>query len=292
MNIVILGPGAIGSLWACYLHRAGHKVSLWSRSSDQAISLTLDDGLPITFTNHNIQAVRQADLLLVTVKAWQVEAAMKPLLDELNLDCMLLFMHNGMGAMDALAESLSPFPVLMATTTHGAFKPTDTQVRHTGQGQTLIGGFNTRGRQCQFLADVLSHALPETGWHPDIRQALWHKLAINCAINPLTAILQCRNGELDQDDHQPVLTRLTHELAAVMTAEGIPTQPGRLSEQIHQVINATAENFSSMHQDIFYRRQTEIDFITGYLLKIAARHQIDVPENRRLYESIKQLENQ
>ncbi|MGI2961143.1 2-dehydropantoate 2-reductase N-terminal domain-containing protein, partial [Vibrio alginolyticus] len=90
---------------------------------------------------------------------------------------------NGMGTAEQVEEMLSGNPVVIATTTHGAYKPNKELVMHTGQGITQVGGFNASGAHCQFLQDVMQHALPEVVWNPNINAALWTKLAINCAIN-------------------------------------------------------------------------------------------------------------
>lgn len=290
MNIVIVGPGAIGSLWAYKLHQAGHKVSLWGTKQNQQWMLAADDSPEILFSYNQPQTLIDADLLLVTVKAWQVEAAITPLLPHVNKDAILLFMHNGMGAVDNIAELISEYPVVIATTTHGALKVDAHHVKHTGIGQTQLGAFNEKGSQCTFLVDVLNHALPTVSWNPNIQLALWNKLAINCAINPLTAIHQCLNGALEEDRFRPTLDAVIDELVSVMQAEKIPVDRNQLTTTIDNVIRATAANKSSMHQDIFYRRQTEIDFITGYLVRKAQQHGIEVPANSELYKQIQLLE--
>jgi len=290
MNIVIVGPGAIGSLWAYKLHQAGHKVSLWGTKQSQQWMLAADDSPEILFSYNQPQTLIDADLLLVTVKAWQVEAAITPLLPHVNKDAILLFMHNGMGAADNIAELISEYPVVIATTTHGALKVDAHRVKHTGIGQTQLGAFNEKGSQCTFLVDVLNHALPTVSWNPNIQLALWNKLAINCAINPLTAIHQCLNGALAEDRFRPTLDAVIDELVCVMQAEKIPVDRNQLTTTIDNVIRATAANKSSMHQDIFYRRQTEIDFITGYLVRKAQQHGIEVPANSELYKQIQLLE--
>lgn len=290
MNIVIVGPGAIGSLWAYKLHQAGHKVSLWGTKQNQQWMLAADDSPEILFSYNQPQTLIDADLLLVTVKAWQVEAAITPLLPHVNKDAILLFMHNGMGAADNIAELISEYPVVIATTTHGALKVDAHHVKHTGIGQTQLGAFNEKGSQCTFLVDVLNHALPTVSWNPNIQLALWNKLAINCAINPLTAIHQCLNGALAEEKFRPTLDAVIDELASVMQAEKIPVDRNQLTTTIDNVIRATAANKSSMHQDIFYRRQTEIDFITGYLVRKAQQHGIEVPANSELYKQIQILE--
>ncbi|EGQ7671831.1 2-dehydropantoate 2-reductase [Vibrio cholerae] len=290
MNIVVLGPGAVGSLWALHLHRAGHQVALWSRQSQPTLELQLDDSEPVLFSNQSLEILANADLLLITVKVWQVEAALLPLLPHLNRDTILLFMHNGMGAVEAISESLVCFPVLFATTTHGALKTTLNQVRHTGFGQTQVGPFNALGARCDFIADVFNHALAPVTWNPEIQQALWRKLAVNCAINPLTAIHQCANGALAAPEFTPIITAILDEVTAVMQAEAISGEAEALRDGVYQVIQATAANLSSMHQDVFHRRPTEIDFITGYVVRKGEQHGIATPVNSALYQQIKTLE--
>ncbi|EGR4138226.1 2-dehydropantoate 2-reductase [Vibrio cholerae] len=290
MNIVVLGPGAVGSLWALHLHSAGHQVALWSRQAQPTITLQLDEEAPISFRNQNLDTLIHADLLLITVKAWQVEAALQPLLPHLNRETILLFMHNGMGAVEAISESLTHFPVLLATTTHGALKTTLNQVRHTGLGQTQIGPYNPLGARCDFIADVFNHALAPVAWNPDIQHALWHKLAVNCAINPLTAIHQCSNGALDVPEFAPTIAAILDEVTAVMRAEAVNCDETALRDLVYQVIRATAANRSSMHQDVFQQRPTEIDFITGYVVRKGEQHGVATPVNSELYQQIKTLE--
>ncbi|YCO04340.1 2-dehydropantoate 2-reductase [Vibrio sp. VNB-15] len=290
MNILILGPGAVGSLWATKFKHAGHNVSLWGRSSESKQQLQLDDNLPTSFTNQHIPSVKCADLIVITVKAWQVETAIEPLLPYISTDTIIMLMHNGMGTAPLIEAKLADNPLIVATTTHGAYKPSKEQVLHTGQGNTQLGGFNAKGAQCGFLADVMNHALPEVNWNPNINAALWTKLAINCAINPLTAIHQCKNGELAAAEFATKLANLTRELVEVMNKEEIEVDFDSLHTTIMQVVNATAANYSSMRQDVFHQRRTEIDFITGYLLKAAEKYQMSTPENAKLYQRIKQIE--
>lgn len=290
MNIVILGPGAIGRLWAYQLHKAGHQVALWGTQPAGEYCLIQDELAPITLAYNQPATLEHADLLLVCVKAWQVGTALLPLLDKLAPQTILLFIHNGMGALDTLTERLSDHPLLMATTTHGALKQGAHHVMHTGQGTTQLGAVNAQGERCDFLVDVLNHALPHVLWTDNIRYALWHKLAINCAINPLTAIENCRNGQLADANYRPLLNQLINELVSVMRAEQVPIEPQQLTESIDRVIEATSQNYSSMQQDVAHQRPTEIDFITGYVIKKAAQHSLAVPVNQSLYQHIHSLQ--
>lgn len=289
MNIMILGPGAIGTLWATALKNAGHNVSLWSRSAQPTLSIQVDDAPVCEFDNNRLSSLRAADMVIITVKAWQVSTALSPLLSELDNDCILLFLHNGMGTTDEMQLQLASFPILLGTTTHAALKQEEC-VKHTGQGETNIGGVNARGKQCHFIADVLNHALPNTFWQDDILPALWQKLAINCVINPLTAIAQCNNGMLSQPEYQQIKQSLILEITEVMRSQSLSVSSSTLSEQIENVIQKTANNRSSMAVDIQKQRPSEIDYITGYLITQASQAGIPVPHNQALYDKIKQLE--
>ncbi|CAH6819239.1 2-dehydropantoate 2-reductase [Vibrio chagasii] len=291
MNITIVGPGAIGSLWAIKLLQAGHNVSLWSRSSEPSVELSLDEQASISFSNNDKDKLSESDLVLFTVKAWQVEDAITPLIQYIDSDAILMFMHNGMGAVEAIADQVNTHPVILATTTQAAFKPDRNHVIHTGAGQTQLGAFNQAGKKCTFLVDVLNHALPNVSWNPEIHTALWTKLAINCAINPLTGLEQIKNGELSEPRFGNTLTAIIEELTQVMQAEGISCSFDELETNVNKVIQATAKNNSSMKQDMLYQRKTEIDFITGHLIKTANKHQIEVPVNQKLFDQVKEQEN-
>ncbi|MDW6001666.1 2-dehydropantoate 2-reductase [Vibrio mangrovi] len=291
MNILVIGPGAIGSLWAVKLQQDGHRVSVIARQTKSPYQVQFGEQ-PCSFRNHQIEDIRNADLILITVKAWQISSALSPLIHLIHPDTMLVLMHNGMGSLTSIGTLLQTHPVILATTTHGAFKPSPSRLIHTGQGETFIGAANEKGCQCQFLTDVLHHALPEVYWHHQIEHALWRKLAVNCVINPLTALHQCANGDLATPEFQGIISALITEITAVMIAENIPVSLEELTDHIHQVITATAKNHSSMHQDVFHQRKTEIDFITGHLIRTAGRHGIPVPENEALYQQIKALEKQ
>jgi 2-dehydropantoate 2-reductase len=128
-------------------------------------------------------------------------------------------------------------------------------------------------------------------WDPAIGQSLWLKLAINCAINPLTALHRCRNGELAGPALAPLLATLCEEIMQVSAAAGFGAVTGDLPAQVAAVVHATANNRSSMLQDVLAGRGTEIDYITGYLLGVASHHGIAVPENESLYRSIVNLGN-
>ncbi|MDV5355494.1 2-dehydropantoate 2-reductase [Enterobacter asburiae] len=291
MRITVLGCGALGQLWLTALCKQGHEVQGWLRIPQPYCSVNLveEDG---TIFNESLTAndpdfLARSDLLLVTLKAWQVSDAVKGLASSLSSTTPVLLLHNGMGTVEEL-KSL-PNPLLMGTTTHAARRDGNVIV-HVASGITHIGPARAQDGEFSYLADTLQMVLPDVAWHNTIRPALWRKLAVNCVINPLTALRDCKNGDLR--DAPDEIAKIAREVAAVIEREGHHIAADDLIAYVHQVIESTAENISSMLQDVRAMRHTECDYITGYLLRRARAHGIAVPENARLFDLIKRKENE
>lgn len=291
MRITVLGCGALGQLWLTALCKQGHEVQGWLRIPQPYCSVNLveEDG---TIFNESLTAndpdfLARSDLLLVTLKAWQVSDAVKGLASSLSPATPVLLLHNGMGTVEEL-KSL-PNPLLMGTTTHAARRDGNVII-HVASGITHIGPARAQDGEFSYLADTLQMALPDVAWHNTIRPALWRKLAVNCVINPLTALRNCKNGDLR--DVPEEIEKIAREVAAVIEREGHHISADELIAYVHQVIESTAENISSMLQDVRAMRHTECDYITGYLLRRARVHGIAVPENARLFDLIKRKESE
>ncbi|MBP2857692.1 2-dehydropantoate 2-reductase [Dickeya oryzae] len=294
MKITVLGCGAIGQLWLNALHRQGHDVQGWLRIPQVScqINVTMLSGerCNLNLTANNAEHLAQSELLLVTLKAWQVSDALVTLLPRLRPDCTILLLHNGMGTW----EELPPIsqPLLLGVTTHAARRDVSTVV-HIAAGVTHIGSLGRtthREEEQSQLAETLHQALPDVAWHTHIAATCWLKLAANCVINPLTVQYQCTNGELQAYPER--IATLCQEVALVMDREGFHTSSESLLLYVNQIIQNTAANTSSMRQDVLAQRHTEIDYITGYLLRRARAHGLALPENNRLFDYIKRKENE
>ncbi|NND68455.1 MAG: 2-dehydropantoate 2-reductase, partial [Halioglobus sp.] len=177
--------------------------------------------------------------------------------------------------------------IYCGTTTEGAYRTGDLHIHHAGRGNTLIG---QQGRQEPpgWFSDY-SHAIEPCIWEPDIDSALWHKLAVNCVINPLTAVHRCDNGALAEGELREQVEQLCAEVAQVSYAAGYTRTAQNILQDALNVIAATATNRSSMRQDVEAGRPTEIDFITGYLLQRAQEHGIAAPLNNALMHKVRGL---
>ena len=293
----VLGPGSVGCLWAARLLEAGHPVRLIGRpgTPPQRAPLRLETGgETLGFEVELADAPRSGEIrqLLVATKAHQTLAALAPCLPLLAPDATLLLLQNGMGVQQAAVERLAPHAVFCGVSTEGAFLRGPLHAVHAGRGLTRIGALAPQhAPRLDGLLQALAGISLAIEAEPDIQARLWEKLAINCAINPLTALHRCRNGALAE---QPALwaevVALCGEIAQVLRAEGLPALAGGLEARVLEVVRGTAANYSSMYQDAAAGRTTEIEFITGHLLAVAGRHGLALPANARLYARIRALE--
>lgn len=286
MNITVLGCGALGQLWLAALHKQAHSVQGWLRvpQSTCRTDIRYPDGTrcQLELPANRDDLLGDCELLLVTLKAWQVSTAVAHLAARLPTGSPVLLLHNGMGTADELRQI--PQPLLMGITTIAA-RRVGHCVEQMASGITHIGPLSNSARPFSVLADVLHAALPDVAWHDNISTAAWRKLAANCAINPLTALHNCANGGLR--DYPEVIARVVDEVAEVMAREGHHASADDLLAWVWQVIDTTSANTSSMLQDVRAQRHTEIDYITGFLLRRARAHGIATPENARLFADIK-----
>ncbi|MFQ3237185.1 MAG: 2-dehydropantoate 2-reductase [Paraglaciecola sp.] len=290
MKIGILGNGAIGNLLALKCHKLHQSFSLLTRTAKPFCLSAADRNgsqynIPIAVCG--ISQAKQFDLLILPVKAYQVLPALKQMAGSLTSRQTLVLLHNGMGVLERAQSLLPHIPLIAATTSHAAYKPTMTKVHETGIGMTHCGYIKQpKGNAQQTVVTLLDKLLAPCTWHSNINAPLWQKLAINAVINPLTALQQIRNGQLTQPEYRLVITDICTETAAVMRACGYPATAVQLVKAVDQVIKSSADNYSSMFQDIFYQRKTEIDFINGYIVAQGQKLGIDTPIHVQLTKDI------
>ncbi|OEG73628.1 2-dehydropantoate 2-reductase [Shewanella colwelliana] len=297
-NIAILGAGAIGQLIFHQLADQGVAAKLLVRRSENTekkLTITTLDGQTSIRTAQMIcvdklvQPLSDINLLIVCTKAYQVVDAVSALLPKLADDCHILLLHNGLGPHIALSSQLKHHGLTLGTTSQGALKNTPWHVTQTGAGISQLGPFQGPVLAPDLQA-LLRGTLPNSQWCDPILPMLWEKLAVNIAINPLSAIHHCRNGQLAEPQYKSTIDALLKEVVTVAQADGIALDKSALSDRVFNVIALTQTNYSSMHQDVHHQRKTEIDAITGYLLTRAESHGITAATNQALYEQLKQLE--
>ncbi|GLS82779.1 ketopantoate reductase family protein [Paraferrimonas haliotis] len=286
MQFAILGFGAIGKLLHWQFQRAKLNVSVIAKAQ-QALPNTYE--LIDTNGVHHSAHVKPAhipsiDCLIVCTKAYQVVDALKPLIEQLPSSSSIVLCHNGLGPHIEVCELLgAEQSLLLATTTHGALTKSSTQVIHSGLGTTKLGQISGSPLapllERQLLAGFGAERLTD-----DVLSAVWQKLVINCAINPLTAIHRVANGELLDKRFNADIAAIVAEVCQVARADGITLDPQASLEKVYQVITATASNTSSMAQDVIAGRPTEISAINGYVCQRGTLLGVTTPNNDKMVQ--------
>ncbi|MCB1843779.1 MAG: 2-dehydropantoate 2-reductase [Halioglobus sp.] len=304
----VLGAGAIGCLFADYLVRGNCEVTLIERAGKTPGPILLESACAETATSANpgARGAAHAPLralgartgvpkdsgpithLLITTKAYDVLTAMASIAPRLG-NTVALLMVNGLGLAESLSQTYPQLSVFYGTTTEGAYRRNRRHVVHAGRGETRIGAAHAAEPPPWF--GQWSRSVPRCLWDADIDTALWAKLAVNCVINPLTAVHGCRNGALaERPELAARVAQLCREVSQVSYAAGYTGTAQAIDAMVARVIQATAANRSSMLQDVQAGRPTEIEYITGYLLQVAAAHGVPAVHNRQIMQEVERLD--
>jgi len=298
MEIVVFGAGSLGSLVGALLARGDvHDVTLVGRAAH--VEAIRRDGLRVSGIENFV--VRPdattdgtglaADLALVTVKAFDTDSAARELrTGSFRAVCSL---QNGMGNEEILADALD-CPILGGTTSYGAVREAPGEVAWNGAGDLVVGPWAPR--DCDGVADEVVEAFREADVDAErvdadgIRERLWEKLAVNAAVNPTTALARVENGALAAPPAADLVEPIAREVAATARAIGVDLDADATVGAIEAVVDDTADNESSMRQDVGRGRRTEIDVINGYVVERAREAGIAVPTNRTLWTLIRAWE--
>lgn len=295
-DILLVGTGALATLFAVRLSEAGHSVSMLGTWKDGLASLKEkgarivdSDGAERAFNVHATDDPREvsgAKHAIVLVKSWQTERVARQLKDILAPDGLALTLQNGLGNRETLARDLGAGRVSLGITTTGATL--------LGPGLVKVGGEGILSLEQNQALGPLEAALRSSNFNlkivPDARSLIWGKLVINAAINPLTALLRVPNGELlSHPLARKVMSALARETAEVAAAESVPLPFANPIEAVEDVARKTAKNISSMFQDVRRGAPTEIDAISGAVTKRGEEHGIPTPYNRACWQLVKAM---
>jgi len=295
-NILIVGTGALASLFAARLTQAGNNITMLG-TWQQGLDALNRDGVRFVDSsgNETRYPVRATDdprecagakYAVVLVKAWQTERVAGQLRECLANDGLALTLQNGLGNRETLIQSLGLPRVALGSTTTGATL--------LGPGLVKAGGEGIISLERNQALDPMEDALSSAGFNiqvvDDAQSLIWGKLVVNAAINPLTALLRVKNGDLlERSSARELMKVLAVETAIVARAEMIDLPFNDPVSTAEEVARKTAANTSSMLQDVLRGAPTEIDAICGAVVKTAGKHGIETPANRVCWQLVKAL---
>ena len=289
MKIAVIGPGALGCLYASRFSQSGitttlvdHKYDRATRLSKSGIKVESESGTQTTKINVSTDVPPRQDLIVVVTKA-HVTTALK-----LPVGMPVLTLQNGLGNVETLCNLVGSSHVLAGTTTEASTLLDEGHIRHVAKGITTVGAWTTAP------TETAMEALTRAGFEADTTdspgQMIWEKVVVSAGINPLTALLDVPNGRLlELREARQLIRDLVVEAAKVASTEGYRFNYS-LIERTEDVCRATADNISSMLQDLRAGKQTEIEAISGEILRRAELASLPTPRTRVVWQLVKSIE--
>lgn len=298
MKIAVIGAGAMGSVMGGLLAKAGNEVALvdvW-REAIEAINkngLRINDEVVKVYATDKPAEVGIVDLVLVFVKCYHTETAVRNALSMIGPETAVLSLQNGWGNGPRIVKIVGEEKLLLGVCYHSATVAGPGHVLHVGKGMTFMGEVNgTLTKRLATVADIFRQAGIEVTTTAEVLKEIWSKLALNVCTLPTSALLRFYAPQLVQHDAMLNLMKaLLEEVMAVAHAQKIPLDFNERWEAITGLLKRCAPTAkSSMLQDVEKGRQTEIDVINGAIVEAGERLNTPVPFNRAMVWMVKSLE--
>ena len=230
-----------------------------------------------------------AEVILLTVKAYDTEEAVAAL-SRFWESSIFVSLQNGLGNEEIIGRGASK--VLGAVINQGVTFLGPGEILHAGEGETELGPFGgTAAEDAEAVAAAFEQAGLPARSVPNIREKIWAKVVLNAAVNPLTALLEKRTGELlGSEALVEAVSLVVEESVAIAGACDVSLAATEILDKIRAVAEATRDNKSSMLQDLERGRRTEIDAINGALVEHARKHGVPCPANELLAHMVRAAE--
>jgi len=301
MRILIVGCGAVGSLFAAHLAKAGEAeiwaYDVWKEHTDaiRTYGLRLSGAAEITVKLHATSDPRQlphCDYGIVATKAIHTKKAIAQTAHAFDESSTVCSVQNGVGNEEILAEHVKY--IIRGTTFPAGHPIAPGHIGYDIKGDTWIGPFEptkTPMTRVEELAGLMTRSGMNTVALKDARGAQWTKLIFNASTNPVGALTLLHHGAATRFAPTGTLFNdLIAEGEAVAKALGIELH-GDPRQLVQKGANAPGKHRASMLQDVLAKRQTEVDFMNGAIVKWGEQAHVPTPLNRALWQLIKGLEH-
>ena len=301
MKIAVLGAGAMGSLFAAKLS-ACHDVLILDLSvpriegiKAEGIRVIEQDGSVLTgrpTASLPKDAQGEYDLVLVFVKAMFTKAALEGIRQIIGPKTLLLTLQNGGGHEEVLSQFVPMENVLVGTTQHNASVREDGSIHHGGSGMTVIGSLAGNNKATGDVVAAFTAAGFEMKASENVRRAVWQKLMTNVSLSALTGVFQMPLGFVTQSESAWKLCEiLVREAVAVAKADGVEFDAEDKIEEVRKVSVNGPMGITSICADLTHGRMTEVDTISGSVVRAAKRLGVEAPHHEMMVLLIHAMED-
>jgi 2-dehydropantoate 2-reductase len=301
MRVCVIGCGAVGSLFAASLAQL-QDVEVWAYDLDAELVRAInEDGLRLSGAGELVGRLRATtdaselppcDFGIVATKSMHTDAALRAAAHALTDGCACS-VQNGVGNEETIAVHVER--VIRGTTFPAGRIVEPGHVQWDVTGDTTIGPFEPSPpplEEVERLADACTRAGMPTEAVADARGPQWRKVIFNAATNPVGALTRLTHGQVCEDESlRRLVTGLVDEGKAVASAQGI-----ELDADPEELIDYAARpdvaygHKASMLQDVEARRQTEIDYLNGGIVRFGREQGVGTPLNAAVVALVKGLE--
>lgn len=297
MKIGIVGPGALGTFLSGVLGKKNRITLLGGRDLEiskveiNEINGRTESSTDIRYTTDPAE-LRCVGLVIICTKSYDTREAVDNISTHLKNDTAVLSLQNGLKNEKIISEYVEEKWVIGGITSHGITYERPGRVIHTGEGDTVIGRYPQGDDEItDKILDTFEDCGLPTEKSSNIYGHIWKKVIVNAGINPITALTGLNNGGiLENEGLRSLMRNICSEAVEVAEEETKLPVKDPISEA-EKVARRTADNRSSMLQDIENERKTEIDCINGAIIRVGRENDIDTPYNEVMYELVKGKES-
>ena len=301
MKITVVGAGAMGSMTGGLLKESGKDVCLYN-TNKQHIARIREDGLVLEGIGGErtvaidatdvIEDTGPPDLIIIFVKSYDTDAAAEAAAKIATQETTVLTLQNGLGNVEILERIFGRQRVLAGTSDAAATILEPGRIRHTANGNIYIG--ETDGQiteRVEKIVDLFKAAGFKTYASDNVMGLIWTKLIFNLAINPLGAILRAKCRKLiDNEPSRATMKLIVKEALQVAEAKEVRLLYEDMLQAAYDLAEKNADSFCSMAQDILKGKKTEIDFISGAVVREGMKIGVNTAVNQTMTNLVKALE--
>lgn len=301
MKIAVLGAGAMGGLFSAYLSRKNEVLvidvnqNLVDKVNNEGFTVIEPDGSRNVY--HPSAALcaagrEPADLIIVFVKAMFSAAALENNRDIIGPDTYIMTLQNGSGHEDLLSRFVSPAHIIIGTTQHNASSPECGVTRHGGSGMTHMGAVSGEASRLQTFADSFTACGLMADVSNEVQRMIWDKMFTNVSASALTAVLQVPLGFIRQDAHAWILCcSLIRETVDAAAGIGLEFDYEEKVKEVAAVCENSPEGLTSIYTDLRLGRRSEVDTISGSIVRAGIKGNVPTPAHRFMVELIHAMED-
>ena len=310
MKILVVGLGAVGTVFSCFLEEHGHHVtgldlepvaSVIKRQSVRVTGIWGDHAAKLDAVATSAEQIRDRDfdLVIVTVKSFDTEQVVAQIAGLAGPNTYVFLAQNGYGNYEAAAASVPEEKIILGRVIFGAETrgPGASAVTVTADDLVLGSPKNLIDRQVlEGFATMIDNSGIPSRASEQVMEYVWGKIIYNLALNSLGAILEVSYGKLAESEHSRILMdSMIRETFAVLQAMEQPTlwpdAEAFIDDFYGRLVPSTAAHHASMLQDIQRGGKTEIDALNGAVVELGRSHGVDTPVNEVVAALVRAKEN-